>query len=248
METQRKWDTNKLLERRKELMVEAKGRLFPVDDIDESQRKRGRNKIFSQRVSESVAQTIRRAPEASGSLPQGGWHRGAQSAPPLQSNLFLARMEEPDASGRLPQEGWRSEAQSEPQLQNRLGGPACRMCGNVRCGDFHVIYLGPFWHDVAVPGLEGLASRIMGEVEYIKICQTCTQKLLRICEEQMREIGESREMREILEKSKRDHGEIFTCLDASLQLLDKVHVLILAQLRRQCANLLPRTLVVFNCF
>ena len=227
------WSTNKLLDRRRELMVAAKGRLFSVATM-----KRGRDKIFSQRVNESVAHTTPRAPDASGSLSQGGWHRGTQSAPPLQSNLVLARLEEPDASGRFPQEGWRSEAQSEPQPQNRLCGPACRMCGNVRCGDFHVIYLGPFWHDVEVPGLEGLASLIMGELEYIKICKTCTQRLLRICEEQMREI---------LEKSKRDHGEIFTCPAASLQLLDKVHVIILAQLRRQCANLLPRTIVLFSC-
>ena len=184
--------------------------------------------------------------DASGSLPQGGWHREAQSAPPLQSIFFLERMEQPDASGRFPQEGWHPEAQSEPQLQSRLDRPACRMCGNVRCGDFHVIYLGPFWHDVAVPGLEGLASRIMGEAEYIKVCKTCTQRLLRICERQMREIGEIREMREIMEKSKRNHGEIITCPDASLQLMDKAHVLILAQLRRQCANLLPRTTVLFR--
>ena len=97
-----------------------------------------------------------------------------------------------------------------------------------------MIYLGPFWQDVAVPGLEDLASRIMGDAEYIKVCKTCTERLISICEWQMREI------RLLRLENRGVWCEGLTRPDASLQLLDKAHVLILAQLRRQCANLLQR--------
>ena len=128
------------------------------------------------------------------------------------------------ASGSLPQGGRHREAQSEPQLQSRLDRPACTMCENSGCEACYVIYMGPFWQDVAVPGSEGLVSRIMGDAESINVCASCTVRLMRICELQMREI---REM--ILQ-----HTTIM-CRDASVQRLDKAHVLILAQLKRQCA-------------
>jgi hypothetical protein len=151
---------------------------------------------------------------------------------------ILERMEEPDAPGSLPQGGWHREAQSEPQLQSRLDRPACTMCVNIwdsllrknSSEDCYVIDLGPFWKDVAVPGLHSLASGIVGDDNSIKVCKRCTERLKCICEWQMREIRETR-----LE------NRFLTYSDASMQLLDKAHVLILAQLSRQCANLLKHS-------
>ena len=175
--TQQKWNKNKLLERYKELMDDAQGR----QSSKQSPKKRclGRNKI-NQPVSELVPQASRRVP-------------------------FLERMDEQDASGSVFQGGRHREPQSEPQLQRTLDRPACSMCASFSCGNCYVIYLGPFWHDVAAPGLEGLASRIKGEVESINVCASCIVRFMRNCEMQMREI--------------RQH----LLPDASLQLLDKAH-------------------------
>ena len=97
-----------------------------------------------------------------------------------------------------------------------------------------MIYLGPFWQDVAVPGLECLTSRITAGTEYIKVCKTCTEWLISICEWHMREIR-------LLHLEYRGVWcEGPTRPDASLQRLDKARVLILAQLRRQCADLLQQ--------
>ena len=114
--------------------------------------------------------------------------------------------------------------QSAQMLRSRLDKPARRMCANFRGEDCYVIYLGPFWRDVAVPGLEDLASRGRADAEYINVCASCAGRLTRICEWQMREIREMSLQ-----------NTTIMCRDASVQLLDKAHVLILAQLKRQCA-------------
>jgi hypothetical protein len=132
------------------------------------------------------------------------------------------------ASGSLTQGGWHREAQSEPQLQSRLDRPACTMCENIwdslQCKicdsseDCYVIFLGPFWNDVLVPGLHNLAS---GDDNSIKVCKRCTERLRSICEWHMRKIWQT--------------------ADVSGKQLDKMHVLILAQLRQQCAIFLKHS-------
>ena len=114
--------------------------------------------------------------------------------------------------------------QSAQMLHSRLDKPACRMCANFRGEDCYVIYLEPFWQDVAVPGLEDLASRGRADAEFIYVCASCTGRLILICEWQIREIREMSVQ-----------NTTIMCRDASVQLLDKAHVLILAQLKRQCA-------------
>ena len=114
--------------------------------------------------------------------------------------------------------------QSAQNLHSNLDKPACRLCINFRGEDCYEIYLGPFWQDVAVPGLQNLASRGRADVELIYLCASCTKRLICICEWQIREIREMSLQ-----------NTTIMCRDASVELLDKAHVLILAQLKRQCA-------------
>ena len=143
--------------------------------------------------------------------------------------LVLERIEEP---GSVTHSGLHREAQSEPL--------SCLLCSKISCGNCYVIYLGPFLQDVAVPGLECLTSRIMAGTEYIKACKTCTEWLISICESHMREI-------QLLHLECRGVWcEGPTPPDASLQRLDKAHVLILAQLKQQCVDLLQHDLQLYE--
>ena len=153
-------------------------------------------------------------------------HGQQVSEPVAQANrraLVLKRIEEP---GSVTHSALHCEAQSEP--------PLCLLCSKISCGNCYVIYLGPFLQDVAVPGLECLTSRIMAGTEYIKACKTCTEWLISICESHLREI-------KLLHLECRGvwcDGP--TPPDASLQRLHKARVLILAQLKQQCVDLLQQ--------
>ena len=145
---------------------------------------------------------------------------------------FLQRIQS-QASGSLPQGGRQCETQSEPQPQSSLDRPACRMCENASCGsrNSHVIYLGPFWRDVSIPGLANLAPRILLDTESITLCKTFTERLISECELQMREITMTREPRGVWK-------EELPCTDNLFQRLGKAHLIILAQWRQQCVQLL----------
>ncbi len=213
-QTQHKWKQNKLLGRWRELKKQADERQSSQHP-DESQGKRrslGRNKIDQQGSVPFEECGLKEADQGSGIA------------------SFLQRIQS-QASGSLPQGGRQCEAQSEPQPQSSLDRPACRMCENVSCGsrNSHVIYLGPFWRDVSIPGLANLAPRILLDTESITLCKTCTERLISECDLQMREITATR-----CESSgvwKEDRPCLF-------QRLGKAHLIILAQWKQQCVRIL----------
>ena len=171
-----------------------------------------RNKVW-QRYQELLVEA--KGTPASSQSHDNRWQR-RKTHEPL---LVLERIEEP---GSVTHSGVHREAQSEPL--------SCLLCSKISCGSCYVIYLGPFLQDVAVPGLECLTARITAGTEYIKACKSCTEWIISICESHMREIQLlSLECRGVWGP---------TPPDVSLQRLDKARVLILAQLKRQCADLL----------
>jgi hypothetical protein len=152
--------------------------------------------------------------------------------PPAGSTALAVRLNHDATANAVSGDASAVDSQSAQIMHNRLDKPACTMCpswrlsGEVR----HKIHLGPFWKDVAVPGLEDLASRGRNEAEFIYVCANCTSRLIAICEWQIREITEiSLQDTTIMEP------------DASVQRLEKAQVLILSQLKRQCAILLSHS-------
>jgi hypothetical protein len=101
--------------------------------------------------------------------------------------------------------------------------PTCTICEQLGCAACYVIYLGPFWQDVAVPGSERLLSRIKGNAESIKVCRNCILTFIQNCDQQMQVISQTF-----------SHQPTIMLSDASAPRLHKAHVLILALLKRQC--------------
>ena len=104
--------------------------------------------------------------------------------PPAGSTALADRLIHDATANTVSSDAPAVDSQSAQIMRNRLDKPACTMClswrfsGEVR----HEIYLGPFWKDVAVPGLQDLASRCRADAEFIYVCATCTSRLQVICE------------------------------------------------------------------